>query len=135
MTRSNHHAFGTFDTSAAEQPLVPKASGGRSSGTLAQKYARAHILYHLHDHLCAGVSRHTGSLVYQRLDSHGIISTDGIFAASFYDRHLDMLLACHQPISFCRWCNRGCNSGMEAFSRASHLQAHPLYTLVGCGSA
>jgi hypothetical protein len=29
----NHHACGTFGTSAAEQPLVPKASGGRSSGT------------------------------------------------------------------------------------------------------
>jgi len=25
----NHHAFGTFGTSAAEQPLVPKASGGK----------------------------------------------------------------------------------------------------------
>jgi hypothetical protein len=33
----NHHAFGTFGTSAAKQPLVPKASGGWSSGTLAQK--------------------------------------------------------------------------------------------------
>ena len=25
----NSHAFGTFGTSAAEQPLVPKASGSR----------------------------------------------------------------------------------------------------------
>jgi hypothetical protein len=29
----NSHAFGTFGTSAAEQPLVPKASGSRSSRT------------------------------------------------------------------------------------------------------
>jgi hypothetical protein len=25
----NHHACGTFGTSAAEQPLVPKACGGK----------------------------------------------------------------------------------------------------------
>jgi phosphinothricin acetyltransferase len=31
---TNPHAFGTSSTSAAEQPLVPEASGNRSSGTL-----------------------------------------------------------------------------------------------------
>ena len=31
----NYHAFGTFVTSAAEQPWVPKAGGSRSSRTLA----------------------------------------------------------------------------------------------------
>jgi hypothetical protein len=33
----NSHAFGTFGTSPAEQALVPKASGSRSSGTLGKQ--------------------------------------------------------------------------------------------------
>ena len=35
----NSHAFGTFGTSPAEQALVPKASGSRSSGTFGSRIA------------------------------------------------------------------------------------------------